>query len=67
MGKAKTHQGTGKRITVTARGKLRRGRQMAGHLKVTKGPKRLRALRRQVAVHAHDRRRLKLLLPYRPS
>ncbi len=66
MGKAKTHQGTAKRITVTARGKLRRGRQMAGHLKVTKGPKRLRALGHQVAVDSHDTARLKALLPYRP-
>src|SRR4030067_8581 len=43
MGKAKTHQGTAKRITVTGGGKLRRGRQMAGHLKVTKSPRRPRS------------------------
>ncbi len=64
MAKAKTHQGTAKRISVTARGKLRRGRQMAGHLKVTKGPKRLRALRQRVAVDRYDQSRIKRLLPY---
>lgn len=67
MGKAKTHQGTAKRIYISARGKLRRGRQMAGHLKVTKRPKRLRALRRAVAIDPHDERRLTRLLPYRPK
>lgn len=65
MGKAKTHQGAAKRITVTPRGKLQRGRQMAGHLKVAKSPKRLRALRQRVTVHPYDRRRLEALLPYR--
>ncbi len=65
MGKAKTHQGTAKRITVTARGKLRRGRQMGGHLKVVKSPKRLRSLQRGTIIHGSDRRKIEALLPYR--
>lgn len=65
MGKAKTHQGTVKRIGVTGSGKLRRGRQMAGHLKVTKRPRRLRALKREVAVSARDRRKIEAMLPNR--
>ena len=65
MGKVKTHQGTVKRIGITGRGKLRRGRQMAGHLKVSKSPRRLRLLAQRVGVHEHDRRRLERLLPYR--
>lgn len=65
MGKAKTHQGTAKRITVTGRGRLRRGRQMAGHLKMGKSSKRLRALRKGAPVHPHDERRIAALLPYR--
>lgn len=65
MGKAKTHKGTAKRIKVTGGGKLRRGRQMAGHLKVGKSSKRLRALRQAVPVHPHDERRIGALLPYR--
>ncbi len=65
MGKVKTHQGTAKRIRVTARGKLRRGRQMAGHLKVVKSPRRLRSLKRETSVHEHNRKKIKALLPYR--
>jgi len=65
MGKAKTHQGTAKRIAVTGRGKLRRRRQMAGHLKLTKSPRRLRSLRRESAVSGPDRRKLEALLPNR--
>lgn len=65
MGKAKTHQGTAKRVRVTPRGKLRRGRQMGGHLKVTKSPRRLRELGRQVSVSRPDRSRIEALLPNR--
>lgn len=65
MGKAKTHQGTAKRITVTGRGKLLRGHQMAGHLKVVKTPKRQRSLAQEVPVSAHYRRKIEALLPYR--
>ena len=65
MGKSKTHQGTAKRITVTGSGKLRRGRQMAGHLKVTKSPRRLRSLRSRTDVSARDRRKVEALLPNR--
>jgi len=67
MPKAKTHQGTAKRIAISARGKMRRRRQMAGHLKVVKRPKRLRALKRVIAVDPHTAGHLRALLPYRPS
>lgn len=65
MGKVKTHQGTAKRIGVSARGKLMRGKQMAGHLKAGKRPARLRRLSRRVTVGGVDERRIKQLLPYR--
>jgi large subunit ribosomal protein L35 len=65
MGKAKTHQGTAKRIAITGSGKLRRGRQMAGHLKVTKRPRRLRSLKREAGVSARDRRKIEAMLPNR--
>ena len=65
MGKAKTHQGTAKRIRITARGKLLRGRQMTGHFKVVKSAKRRRDLKRDVVVHGDDRRKIEGLLPYR--
>ena len=65
MGKAKTHQGTAKRIGITARGKLRRGRQMAGHLKIAKSTRQLRALGQEAAVDPSDEPRLARLLPYK--
>jgi large subunit ribosomal protein L35 len=63
VAKAKRHQGTVKRIGVTGSGKLTRGRQHGGHLKVKKRPKRRRSLRAKVAVHAADVERVRRLLP----
>ncbi len=65
MPKLKTHQGTAKRIRVTARGKLMRGRQLSGHLMVHKGPTRKRSLRQQRELEPADRERIGRLLPYR--
>ena len=65
MPKLKTHQGTAKRIRVTARKRLLRGRQLGGHLMVGKSPKRRRSLRGLREVDATDRARLERLLPYR--
>jgi large subunit ribosomal protein L35 len=61
--KSKRHQGTAKRIGVTGSGKLTRGRQLGGHLKVKKTSKRKRSLRAVVAVHASDEERIRRLLP----
>jgi large subunit ribosomal protein L35 len=61
--KAKRHQGTAKRIGITGSGKLTRGRQHGGHLKVKKRPKRKRSLRRTVAVHPADEAGMRKLLP----
>lgn len=63
MGKAKTHQGTAKRIGITGAGGLTRGRQHGGHLKVKKRPKRKRSLRAEVRVHSADVERIRRLLP----
>ena len=65
MGKLRTHQGTAKRIHVTGRKRLLRGRQLGGHLMVHKGPKRKRSLRERRAVDAADLARVERLLPYR--
>ncbi len=46
MPKMKTNKAVAKRIKVTARGKLKRHRPMAGHLKSTKSAKRIRNLRK---------------------
>ena len=65
MGKLKTHQGTAKRIWVTGRGRLLRGRQLGGHLMVHKGPKRKRSLREKRPVDPADVPRIERLLPYK--
>ncbi len=46
MPKMKTSKAVAKRIKVTARGKLRRRRPLAGHLKSRKSAKRIRNLRK---------------------
>jgi large subunit ribosomal protein L35 len=61
--KSKRHQGTSKRIGLTGSGKLTRGRQHGGHLKVRKRPKRKRSLRQRVPVAAVDQARVRRLLP----
>jgi large subunit ribosomal protein L35 len=65
VGKLKTHQGTAKRIRVTARKRLLRGRQLGGHLMVHKSPKRKRSLHQLREIEAVDRARVERLLPYR--
>ena len=65
MPKLKTHQGTAKRVRVTARGRLVRGRQLGGHLMVRKRPKRKRSLRQTREIGPEDRTRIERLLPYR--
>lgn len=64
MPKVKTHQGTRKRIRITASGKLLRGRQGGGHLQQKKSPRRRRDLDRRVAVSPRDEARVRRLLPY---
>ena len=65
MGKLKTHQGSAKRIRVTGRKWLLRGRQLGGHLMVHKSAKRKRSLRQNPAVEAVEIARIGRLLPYR--
>jgi large subunit ribosomal protein L35 len=65
MPKLKTHQGAAKRIRVTARKRLLRGRQLGGHLMVSKSPKRRRSLRERREIDRADRARIAALLPYR--
>ena len=45
MPKMKTNKAVASRIKVSARGKLKRRRPLAGHLKSRKSPKRIRGLR----------------------
>jgi len=50
MPKMKTNKAVAKRIKVTGRGKLRRHRPGAGHLKSRKNPKRIRRFRKATSV-----------------
>ncbi len=65
MPKLKTHQGAAKRIKVTGRKRLLRGRQLGGHLMVHKRPSRKRSLRQLREVAGVDLARIERLLPYR--
>ncbi len=64
MPKLKTHKGASKRLRVTARGHILRGRQMGGHLMVHKRPARRRSLRQVREVSPRDRKRIARLIPY---
>ncbi len=46
MPKMKTNKAVAKRVKVTGKGKLKRGRPMGSHLKSRKNAKRIRALRK---------------------
>ena len=62
MPKMKTNKAAAKRLKVTARGKFKRHRVGAGHLKSSKSPKRLRRLRAATMVPAAFRKHAKHLL-----
>lgn len=60
--KAKTHSGLKKRIKVTGKGKLKRGRAYKNHLAQSKTTKQNRQLRKQTLVHKSDEKRIKRLI-----
>jgi large subunit ribosomal protein L35 len=64
MPKLKTHQGAAKRIKVTGRKRLLRGRQLGGHLMVHKRPSRKRSLAQTREIETADRARIERLMPY---
>ncbi len=65
MPKLKTHGGASKRIRVTGRGRLLRGRQLGGHLMVHKRGSRKRSLRVTREIESSETQRIGRLLPYR--
>lgn len=65
MPKLKTHQGAAKRMKVTGRKRLLRGRQLGGHLMAHKRPSRKRSLRQMREIEGADLARIERLLPYR--
>ncbi len=65
MPKLKTHGGASKRMRVTSRGRLLRGRQLGGHLMVHKRGSSKRSLAQTREVESSDTARINRLLPYR--
>ncbi len=64
MPKIKTHRGLAKRVKVTAKGKIKRGKAFHSHLLSAKTPKQKRRLSKTDTVHSNDAKRIKALLPY---
>ena len=64
MPKFKTHRGLAKRVKITARGKVKRGRAFHSHLLSSKSPKRKRNLSKTVVVHSTQEKTMKSLVPY---
>ena len=62
MPKMKTNKAVAKRVRVTAKGKLKRGRPLGRHLKSSKSPKRKRALRKSRTVSRGFAKHAKALL-----
>jgi large subunit ribosomal protein L35 len=60
--KLRTNKTASKRFKVTGRGKLRRRKARATHLRRRKSKRAKRALRRDVPVSQHDRKRVRRIL-----
>jgi large subunit ribosomal protein L35 len=64
MPKLKSHRGLAKRVKVTAKGKIKRGKAYHSHLLSSKSPKEKRRLSQSDTVHSADMKRIKSLVPY---
>lgn len=64
MPKLKTHKGAAKRFSLTATGKVKRGKGYKSHLLTSKPAKRGRNLRQTTLVSEADTPGIKKLLPY---
>ncbi|MEA3485109.1 MAG: 50S ribosomal protein L35 [Candidatus Aerophobetes bacterium] len=64
MPKLKTHRGSMKRFKRTKKGKIKRSRAYAGHLKTKKSSKKKREMRRGALLNKGDTKRVKRLIPY---
>ncbi|RLE11407.1 50S ribosomal protein L35 [Candidatus Aerophobetes bacterium] len=62
MPKLKSHRGAMKRFKVTKKGKIKRFKAFASHLKLKKSGKRKRKLRQSTTVDISDARKIKKLL-----
>jgi large subunit ribosomal protein L35 len=64
MPKVKTHRGLAKRVKVTGKGKIKRGKAYHSHLLSSKSPKEKRRLSKADTVHSTDAKRIRSLIPY---
>ena len=64
MPKLKTNRAAAKRFKRSKNGKIKRHQVGARHLKTAKSPKRLRNLRKSVALNDAEKKRVKKMLPY---
>ncbi|HDN84181.1 50S ribosomal protein L35 [Candidatus Aerophobetes bacterium] len=62
MPKLKTHRGARKRFKITSKGKIKRSKAFASHLKLKKTAKRKRKLRKPGILNKSDTKRIKKLL-----
>lgn len=62
MPKLKTHKGTAKRVRLTKKKKIKRGKAFAGHILTKKSAKRKRKLKQGGTVSKADERAIKRLL-----
>jgi len=64
MPKIKTHRGAAKRFSLTAGGKVKRGKAFARHILTKKTTKKKRGLRQTTVLKKVDEAGIKKLIPY---
>jgi large subunit ribosomal protein L35 len=62
--KIKTHRGAAKRFKMSAGGKILRMHSGKRHILGTKGPNRMRRIKKLTKVNKADTRNVRLLIPY---
>ena len=66
MPKMKTKRGAAKRFSLTATGKVKRGRAFSSHMMAAKSPKQKRTLRQStVLANSTEAKTIKKLIPYK--
>jgi len=63
MPKLKSHRGAAKRFRITKKGKIKRSKAFASHLKIKKSAKKKRKFRQDAILSKCDAKRIKKLLP----
>ncbi|MDR3121806.1 MAG: 50S ribosomal protein L35 [Clostridiales bacterium] len=65
MPKIKTHSASKKRFTLTATGKVKRGKAYKSHLFASKSPKRKRGLRKSTIASSANAAIIRSMIPYK--